>query len=241
MALFEELNQLGRAGEDLVRTASGSLHSIHLDFLDGQIKLSCSRLKRSHLGGFLLHNPEYYFDQTGHGTSPIEYYVSNSFPFSTAHEKTTSLPRILALAMEASSSHHFELIQFPFNLIENEAQTSAHEGSFSLIETAQASDIVMLINRPLNANSDSGPVHLATYEEEVHDLEETRDSRLLEECLGLVHQRLDEVGIGDDAPRDSSCEGSGCAPSGGSAPQRYRVDLGPRPGRSEGRAGHTGL
>jgi aryl-alcohol dehydrogenase-like predicted oxidoreductase len=223
LALLEELNRAGRAQEDLVRTSNGSLHSIHPDFLDSQIKLSCSRLQRSQLDGFLLHNPEYYFDQAGHAISQDEYYArikkafefleenveqgrvryygisSNSFPFSTTYEKTTNLPRLLALAGEVSRNHHFKLIQFPFNLIENDAQKSHHEGGFSLIETAQASGIVTLINRPLNANSGNGPIRLATYEEEIHGLEETRDGRFLEECLRLVRQRLDEVGIVEDA------------------------------------------
>jgi len=221
LILLEELNRVGRAREDLVRTSNGSMHSINVDFLDSQIKLSCRRLKRSQLDGLLLHNPEYYFGQIDGATSQDEYYArikkafqfleekieqgciryygisSNTFPFSTSHESTTNLSRLLALAEEVSENHHFKLIQFPFNLIENDAQMVHHEGR-SLIEIAQASGIVTLINRPLNANSGNGPVRLATYEEEIHGLEEERDNQLLEECLGLIRQRLDEVGIDDD-------------------------------------------
>jgi aryl-alcohol dehydrogenase-like predicted oxidoreductase len=222
VTLFEELQRSGRARGGMVQTSGGWLHSIHPDFLDGQLKLSCSCLQRSQVDGFLLHNPEYYFDQVGYATVQSEYYArikqafefledaveqgriryygvsSNSLPFSTTDLQTTSLPRLLALARHVSTSHHFRLIQFPFNLIENDAQMSQHEGGLSLIEIARASGIVTLINRPLNANSGSGPIRLATYEEEVQGLEEERDGRILEECLRLVRQRLDEVGSVDD-------------------------------------------
>jgi aryl-alcohol dehydrogenase-like predicted oxidoreductase len=221
-ALLDELNRVGRATEELVRLPGDSLHSIHPDFLDSQLTLSCDRLKRPRLDGFLIHNPEYYFDQVDQPASPDEYYrriqkafefleeqvalgrvryygvSSNALPFPAVHEKGTSLPRLLALADEVSTSHHFKLIQFPFNLIENDAQKPDHEGGRSLIDIARAGGIVTLINRPLNANSANGPVRLAAYEEEVRGLDEARDGQVLEECLGLVRQRLDEVGIVDD-------------------------------------------
>jgi aryl-alcohol dehydrogenase-like predicted oxidoreductase len=222
VALLEALQRSGQVRGGVVQTSGGWLHSIHPDFLDGQIKLSCSRLQRPRLDGFLLHNPEYYFDQIGCATSPSEYYArikqsfefledavgqgriryyglsSNTLPFSTTDPHTTSLPRLLALAREVSTSHHFKLIQFPFNLIENAAQMARHEGGRSLIDIARANGIVTLTNRPLNANSDNGPVRLATYEEEVQGLDERCDGRVLEECLRLVRQRLDEVGNVDD-------------------------------------------
>jgi aryl-alcohol dehydrogenase-like predicted oxidoreductase len=220
--LVEELQRTGRACGGVVRTSAGWLHSIHPDFLDGQITLSCRRLQRSQVDGFLLHNPEYYFDQVGCAPLQSEYYArikqafefleeaveqgrvryygvsSNSLPFSTADPHTTSLPRLLAVAEEVSTSNHFKLIQFPFNLVENEAQMSHHAGDHSLIEIARASGIITLTNRPLNANSANGPVRLASYEQEVQGLEENRDSCFLEECLRLVRRRLDELGSDDD-------------------------------------------
>jgi aryl-alcohol dehydrogenase-like predicted oxidoreductase len=221
ITLLEELNRVGRAREDLVRISDDALYSIHPDFLDAQINLSCCRLKRSQLDGLLLHNPEYYFAQVGHATSQDEYYArikkafefleerceqgriryygisSNTFPFSTAEQNTTSLPQVVALAEAVSIKHHFKLIQFPFNLIENDAQRPHHNG-ISLIETARANGIVTLTNRPLNANSSNGPVRLATYEEEDFRLDEQRGRRLLEECIGLLRRRLGEIGSDDD-------------------------------------------
>lgn len=221
LSLLQELNQLGRAQEDLVQTPTDLLHSIHPDFLESQIKLSCDRLKRSQLDGFLLHNPEYYFEQVGGVTSQGEYYTrikkafefleeqvekgliryygisSNTFPFSTALENTTSLPRVLALAREVSECHHFKLIQFPFNLIENDAQ-KPHDQDHSLIKLAQENGIITFTNRPLNGNCGNISVRFATYEEEICNLDEERDRRFLEEFLELIQHQLDEVGIEDD-------------------------------------------
>ncbi len=221
LTLLKEMNQRGWAQEDLVCTSADMLHSIHPDFLASQIKLSCSRLKRFQLDGFLLHNPEYYFDQIGCTTSQDEYYArikkafefledqaekgviryygisSNTFPFSTAKKNTTSLPTLLALAAEVSKSHRFKLIQFPFNLIENDAQKPHHNGH-SLIEIAQANDIITLINRPLNANYSKGSIRLATYEEEICDLNEERDHHFLEEFLELVRDQINKIGIDED-------------------------------------------
>lgn len=221
LLLLEDSKSSGTGADDLVQLSNGSLHSIEPDFLDSQIKLSCNRLRRSQIDGFLLHNPEYYFDQVNGVASQDEYYSrikkafefleenvdrgciryygisSNTFPFSTALENTTSLPRVLALAKEVSASHHFKLIQFPFNLIENDAQRPHHQGS-SLIEIARSNGIVTLSNRPLNANSHNGPIRLATYEKEIRELDEEHDRRILEQCLNLVQQRLDEIGIDED-------------------------------------------
>jgi aryl-alcohol dehydrogenase-like predicted oxidoreductase len=219
--LLDELNRAGRAREDLVRISDNLLYSIHPDFLDAQLKLSCCRLKTSQLDGLLLHNPEYYFAQVGHATSQDEYYArikkafefleerseqgriryygisSNTFPFSTAEQKTTNLPHVLTLAEKVSTKHHFKLIQFPFNLVENDAQKPHHNG-LSLIDTARANGIVTLTNRPLNANSSNGPMRLANYEEEVLGLDEQRGCRLLEQFLRLLRRRLDEIGSDDD-------------------------------------------
>jgi aryl-alcohol dehydrogenase-like predicted oxidoreductase len=221
ITLLEKLNRSGRAKEDLVRVSDDLLYSIHPDFLDAQLKLSCCRLRTSQLDGLLLHNPEYYFAQVGHATSQDEHYErikkafefleeiseqgriryygisSNTFPFSTAEQKTTSLPHVLALAEAVSTNHHFKLVQFPFNLIENDAQKPHHNG-LSLIDIARANGIVTLANRPLNANSSNGPVRLANYEEEVLRLDEQRGRQLLEQFLGLLRRRLDEIGSDDD-------------------------------------------
>lgn len=214
-------NELGLAKEDLVRTPNGSLHSIHPVFLDSQIKLSCRRLNRSTLDGLLLHNPEYYFSQIDQATSQGEYYArikrafefledqveqgrvryygisSNTFPFSTGQKDTTNLLKVLELAKEVSSSHHFKLIQFPFNLIENDAQKPHHEG-LALIEAARANGIVTMSNRPLNANASTAQIRIATYEDEIRNLDVEKDRRCIDECLELLHLRLKEIGIEDD-------------------------------------------
>jgi aryl-alcohol dehydrogenase-like predicted oxidoreductase len=221
LAFLQELHGAGRPLQDLVRTSTGLLHSIHPDFLARQMKLSCQRLDRRQLDGFLLHNPEYYFDQAGRPASEDEYYAriakafefleervrqgrlryygisSNTIPFSAGSAGVASLPRLLEVAAKVSASHHFKLLQFPFNLIENDA-ARPHGAGQSLIEIARAHSIVTLANRPLNANSADGPIRLATYEEEIAALDEKRDSAWVGEFLELVCRRLDKEGIDCD-------------------------------------------
>jgi aryl-alcohol dehydrogenase-like predicted oxidoreductase len=207
--------------DEVIETSGGSFHCIHPDFLDGQLHLSCRRLKRAYVDGFLLHNPEYYFDQVDRPISTEQYYAriknaftfleeqverervhyygvsSNTLPFSTAQPRTTSLPRLLRLAEAVSANHHFKLIQFPLNFIENDALLDHHDGQ-SLIATARTNNIVTLSNRPLNANCNGTPLRFATYTVEVSELQEERDREILENCIQLIRRRLDEVGIDDD-------------------------------------------
>ena len=217
----ESLPLLGKRGasegirDELVRTSSDSLHSINPDFLETQIQTSCTRLQRSQLDAFLLHNPEYYFDQIGRANSLDEYYgrikkafmfledqvvkgriryygiSSNTLDCATNSQKTTSLPKLLTLAKEVSSNHHFKLIEFPFNLLEP-------GGSQDLTKTAREHGLTTLSNRPLNAKSSFGLVRFATYEGELTDLDEQRDRKFLDEFLELLSQRLKEIGARDN-------------------------------------------
>jgi len=215
------LKELKLPQEDLVRTSDGSLHSIHPVFLDSQIKLSCSRLGRVTLDGFLLHNPEHYFSQIDRISSRNEYYArikqafefleeqveqgiiryygvsSNTFPLSLEQKSSTNLLRLLTLAEEISSNHHFKLIQFPFNIIENDAQKPHFEGQ-TLIEIARANGIITMSNRPLNANASDGQIRIATYENDIRDLDIDKDRQYMNQCLGMLNQRLKEINVADD-------------------------------------------
>ena len=54
----------------------------------------------------------------------IRYYgvSSNTLPNPTAQGTTTDLRRLLAVAREVAADHHFKLIQFPYNLLEDGAR-----------------------------------------------------------------------------------------------------------------------
>ena len=192
---LEKLNENGLGKDGLISLSDGFKYSIHPDFLKNQIELSCARLQKNQIDGFLLHNPEHYFEQEDLTPSQEEYYArikkafefleekvsegtiryygisSNTFPFSTNILNTTNLHRILGIANEVSVNNHFKIIQFPFNLIENEA-LKEHHGNRSLIELSKANKLITFINRPLNAKKSDGTLRIATYEELIQQLDE---------------------------------------------------------------------
>jgi len=221
LIVLEDLNKRGLAKDDLVFLSDQRKYSIHPDFLNEQVELSCKRLQRKCIDGFLLHNPEYYFEQQESEISQEDYYVrikrafqfleekvsegkiryygisSNTFPLSTLRENTTNLHKVLDAADEVTSDSHFKLIQFPFNLVENEAIKPLH-GNSSLIELAKARNVVTFSNRPLNANTDSGALRIATYEEYIQQLNEEDDWGVFYDSLKLIRSQLQKSKLDND-------------------------------------------
>jgi aryl-alcohol dehydrogenase-like predicted oxidoreductase len=222
---LEVLSQLTAAGlpdDEVVSISSDFKYSIHPSFLSRQIELSCSRLGVRRIDGFLLHNPEHYFEHQGSPALGLGYYASikrafefleeevlrgriryygissNTFPFSTAEKTTTDLHKVLAIAKEVSSSNHFALVEFPFNLLETEAQ-QLHHGGTSLIKLANENGLVTISNRPLNARTATGLVRLATYEDTTDQEAERIDDQIFDRCVALIKAQLHKCGLADDA------------------------------------------
>ena len=129
----------------------------------------------------------------------IRYYgvSSNTFPLPSSAANATSLVELLRIAREVSLDHHFKLIQFPYNLIETGAAEPHHAG-VSLIDLTRQNSITTFANRPLNAKTPEGPIRIATYDAEIQELDEARDSAVLDHSIGLIHGRLRAHGSDDD-------------------------------------------
>jgi len=97
---------------------------------------------------------------------------TNTAVVSTDEDDATSLSRMLAAARQAAGQqHHFRVLQIPLNLLESGALFEPREGEGSdrtVLETAQAAGIAVLINRPLNAFVAGALIRLADV-----DVEET--------------------------------------------------------------------
>lgn len=182
-----DLNRQGKAMEDLVDLGENLKHSIHPDFIERQLDESILRLKNTGPHYYLIHNPEYFFDQEGRENSSDEYYAriekafrklqeltdqkkisgygisSNTFAISPKEEKYTNLLTLYKIAESIKEDHGFKFIQFPYNLIETGATTYDIEGK-SLVQWAKYFGISTLANRPLNAFSPDGFLRIATYE-----------------------------------------------------------------------------
>lgn len=222
LSVIGKLNEAGLARDDLILMPDNTMYSVHPDFLKSQLDLSSRRLQRKQIDGFLLHNPEYYFNQEERYISAEKYYErikkafefledmvteeriryygisSNTFPLATDKRSTTNLRKVLAAANEVSENNHFKLIQFPFNLIETDALEPHHEG-VSLVELARANDVVTFSNRPLNAKTDAGIIRLATYEDDIRQLDGDNVERIFQHCLELINKQLEVLGVSDDA------------------------------------------
>ena len=195
LTLSQKRKAEGRPFPDLVTYADQMEHCIHPDFLEDQITRSLNRLNLATVDFFLLHNPEYFLNwatsQQGWTTDSarleydrriqkafryleteiergrIRYYgiSSNTFPEDGDRPDFTCLQRVIALAEKLGPDHHFALVQFPMNLVENGAALIPNQPDGStLLDTIRKSGLAALVNRPLNAIGPEGLLRLAEVE-----------------------------------------------------------------------------
>jgi hypothetical protein len=180
-ALAQQRKEEGRPFPNLVKYADGLDHCIHPEFLDDQLTRSLERLNLEALDVYLLHNPEYYLSWAQRRPIPLDearrtYYQriqlafefleqavadgriqsygisSNTFPAPARSYTFTELARVWQIAQEISPNHHFRWVQLPMNLLETEAATQPNQpDGQTVLQFAQAHDLCVLINRPLNA------------------------------------------------------------------------------------------
>ena len=213
LQVIEELNNEGKAVEELVKVNESLWHSIHPDFIRNQIGLSLERLQVDALDSYLLHNPEYYFYEEG--ATQEEYYKriskafacledlvsegliksygvsSNNFVLATDNAKVTDIDKVYACAEKISKDHNFKWIQFPFNLIEIDA-LEKHYSGFSLLDKAKAMNLKTMVNRPLNAFKGEDLIRLASYSEFMEFISDEKGESLLETCLELLNEKVQE-------------------------------------------------
>jgi aryl-alcohol dehydrogenase-like predicted oxidoreductase len=189
--LSRERKQAGQPFPELVEYAEGLEHCIHPEFLMDQLDRSLERLKLKTLDFYLLHNPEYYLEwaqKNGHAleAARTEYYrrirkafeyleeevvqgriryygiSSNTFPAAADQADFTCLTTIWDIAESLAASHHFRLVQLPFNLMEPGAVLEKNQpDSDSVLEFAQRKNLGVLVNRPLNAFYNNQLIRLA--------------------------------------------------------------------------------
>jgi hypothetical protein len=188
MKLARERIAQGRPFPEMVEYDSHVWHCISPEFLSDQIDRSLKRLHLESVDVLLLHNPEYYLKADG---DHREYYrrirqafeyletevkngriarygiSSNTFPSSREAEDYTSLEAIWDIAEEIAqakgSPHHFQVIQFPFNLFEPGAALEENNSGKSVLQFAREHALGTLANRPLNAFTEKGMMRLADF------------------------------------------------------------------------------
>jgi len=219
--LLQNLNRSGKGLSDLVNLPGNFKHSIHPDYLEAQIAISLQRLHRKYIDGFLLHSPEYYFDQKNMSADTGEYYrrigkafefleekvkkgmiryygvSSNTLPLS-GNANATDLAELLKISSRVSGAHHFRLVQFPFNIIERGAGEPSPITKKSLIELAKEHGIATFSNRPLNANSGAGALRLVIHDPGKLELNSAADGNVHDRCFAIIEEQLKRSGGGSD-------------------------------------------
>jgi aryl-alcohol dehydrogenase-like predicted oxidoreductase len=180
--------ELGRPFSGMTEFSADCWHCISPDFITDQLGRSLERLGIQRLDALLLHNPEYFLKAGG---SHREYYErieaafrhletevaagridrygvsSNTFPLAREAPHFTSLEVLVEIAeriaTENGARHHFEVIQFPFNLFEPEAALEENNAGRTLIDFAKSKGLATMVNRPLNSFREDGMVRLADF------------------------------------------------------------------------------
>lgn len=227
--LARQRKQEGRPFPNLVTYAEGLDHCIHPDFLEDQISRSLDRLNLETIDVFLLHNPEYYLSWASRRPLPqpeaqqtynhrirlafafleqavadgrIQSYgiSSNTFPEPARSYTFTSLARVWEMAQEISANHHFRWVQLPMNLLETGAATEANQpNGQTALQFAQAHELAVLANRPLNAIVQESLTRLAdvlppSYPASPEDVSTAVDS-CLEQENRFIHQHLPTLAL----------------------------------------------
>lgn len=188
LKLARERIEQGRPFPEMVEYDETVWHCISPEFLKDQIGRSLERLQLERIDVLLLHNPEYYLKAEG---DHREYYrrirqafeyletevragrimrygiSSNTFPSPREAADYTSLEAIWDIAEEMAqaqgSPHHFQVVQFPFNLYEPGAALEENNSGKTLLQYASLKGLGTLANRPLNAFTEKGLTRLADF------------------------------------------------------------------------------
>ncbi|QHS58475.1 aldo/keto reductase [Chitinophaga agri] len=215
LVAFRKLQESGKGLSDVVTISDTFLHSMHPEYLRLQIDTSLRRMGTTWLDGFLLHSPEYFFEQPAAMASQEEYYrrfeqafaflesevaagriryygVSSNTLSITDGPKATDLSKLIAVATRVTTANHFKLIQFPFNIIEHQADVHVPASEMSLLELAARHGIRTFGNRPLNANAANGMLRMVIYNVQQFSVDPAADEALHADCFALLERQLQQ-------------------------------------------------
>ena len=221
-ALALQRKQEGRPFPNLVKYAEGLDHCIHPEFLDDQLTRSLERLDLETLDVYLLHNPEYYLSWAKRRPIPLDearhtYYQrlrlavefleqavadgriqsygisSNTFPDPAQSYTFTELAKVWQIAHEIGPDHHFRWVQLPMNLLETGAATEANQPEKqTTLQFAQAHDLAVLVNRPLNGIMQESMTRLADVLSPSYPATPEEVSTAVDSCVQRENQFRDQ-------------------------------------------------
>ncbi len=190
-----------------IRINNSFLYSIAPEFLEAQVYASLKRLNTDYLDGFLIHNPEHYFDVENKNQKLLNEHIGEACMFLESLVKKGTIKQygissnILAkktidlskIANNYNNFPNFKLLQFPFNLIENEASLKIN-GSETLIDFCKKNKITTFGNRPLNTSYNSKVIRLADYSDDIISVDFKKEELLFDRFLDLIQKQLLKFG-----------------------------------------------
>lgn len=206
--------------EEVVEYSQSCYHSISQSFIKDQITESLFRLEVESIDCLMLHNPEYFIldginrnvskedrldgmyqrifdafmtleEEVRNGRIKSYGISSNSFSKHPNDEEYLPYEDLLSLASDAAKElrnkkHSFKAIELPINMLEQEGLRCA--------AWAKKNGLLVLANRPLNAQKEGLMYRLADYEEpreyyyHLNELLELTDNEVLRPMFNLVSQ-----------------------------------------------------
>lgn len=180
-------------------------YSLNVSFFRKQVESSLKRLSTDYLDGFLIHNPEHYFDIKKENKEYIYSHIQEACVFleGLVDEgliryygiSSNVLPQgeiDLKKIVENNCFQNFRLAQFPYNLVENQATTK--KDNESLVDFCKTRDIKTFGNRPLNTKYDSKVLRLADYSDDYSNINFKEEEALFEDFLSKIKNQLEKYG-----------------------------------------------
>lgn len=189
-----------------IKINNNFFYSIEPNFIKKQIENSLKRLNTNYLDGFLIHNPEHYFDIENVNQIDIYAHLRETCSFLEEMVKkgiiryygvsSNTMPTNginLRKILNNNKFANFKLAQFPYNLIENEAKKPQNNED-SLIQFCKKSNIITIANRPLNTTYNNQVLRLADYTDEYLNVEFEKEEILFKEFLNTIKNQLEKFG-----------------------------------------------
>lgn len=185
-----------------IKVQQGFYHTFEKSFLKKQLKHSLDRLNTEFLDGFLIHNPEYYF--SGQNSNENDFYsqITESLNFLeglvkkgviryygiSSNKLPTGEVNIWRILNERDNFPHFKLLQFPHNLVENDATKLNRKES--LLDFCKKNEILTFANRPLTTTFDEKVLRIADYSNEISTIDFKKEQSFFDDFISAVSNRL---------------------------------------------------
>lgn len=177
------------------------LFSIDPDFISFQLENSLTRLNTDYIDCYLLHNPEYYYEQNI-SREDLTNRLFNSFLlleqkvkegkiryYGISSNVFNSLP-LKDILDSLGQFPHFKFLQFPYNIVERNLLFRLENEATVTISQLKEKGLYILSNRPLNTTYENKVLRLKDYPNENMDFISSQEQELFDLFKSIITERL---------------------------------------------------